>query len=178
MKTCRSCKKEIDSEANVCPYCRGFQDFLKPSIYNPLVYILLGGILYGGFYYFSKSIVRNSMKRMTEHNSKKHEIQILSHRLKKNGKSVRVMGELVNNAEDSWGTISLVAIFYDEKNESLVTGTGLIRRTLAPGEKTAFQINIGCSEDEGHESIRGYTSYEVEVDDATIDQITLKQLEN
>lgn len=129
MKHCKSCKKEIDSDATKCPYCQAYQVWYKnPQTYGvvfPLAFMILLFYMMGIF--GSPDFEDYKEKIKTE---KQSEAMV--------GNYYFVNFKITNETDLTWNQISYNLISYDKDDAVLVSESGHEFRWHLPANESVI----------------------------------------
>jgi hypothetical protein len=116
MKHCKSCKKEIDSDATKCPYCRAYQDWYRnPQILGMIVSL---GFVVVMFHYAGIWGQRDFHDFRTEFSVKKVSEALVE------GKPSMTF-EITNNTNHRWSNLEYALVYTDKGGKVLNAESGI-----------------------------------------------------
>lgn len=158
-KKCNYCQSEIDKKASVCPNCK--KDlrnwFLRHPIWTLVIVLFFVGIVGSvsksstGMYTVnsntqqpkSSTTSSNVTGTQPEPATKAGKVEVKS-QTKKSDTYNTVVGEVVNNTEESVSYVDVTVTYYDEKGVVVATGFTYAGNTadtpLAPGATAPFEV--------------------------------------
>jgi hypothetical protein len=112
MKQCKSCRKEIDSNATKCPYCQGYQQWFRNPQYLGFLFV----IPFVAFMMWQTNLFKSEKFDDFKNNFKVEEVKIVQ---SDNNKYDIITYVISNNTDLKWTRIRYEVIGYDV-NDKLV----------------------------------------------------------
>ncbi len=123
-KECKSCGEEIKSKASKCPHCQTPQSKWAYDRTNIKHVFISMFIIFGLTAYIFNNAFSGLLfpKDFNEYNELiKIQNTTISFKEKACGKTITVIGEIINNSTSKWTDIYFEARFYDKENKLIDT---------------------------------------------------------